>query len=60
VDADLNTSKEARYVPFSWKNIPKAGEADMAVGAPIVKGVPSEINDIMDRVTNKSGGNQEE
>jgi hypothetical protein len=59
-DVDLDTLKDARYTPFSWRNIPKAGETDMAVGAPIVKGVPSEINDILDRVTNKSGGNQEE
>jgi hypothetical protein len=41
VDADLKTPKEARYVPFSWRNIPKVGETDMAIGAPVVKGVPS-------------------
>jgi DNA invertase Pin-like site-specific DNA recombinase len=59
-DVDLQSLKEARYVPFSWKNIPKACEADMAVGAPIVNGVPSEINDILDHVTNSPTGDQKE
>ena len=49
-DVDLQTLKEARYLPFSWRNIPEAGETDLAAGAPIVKGMPSEINDILDRV----------
>jgi len=41
-DADLETLREARYVPFSWKNIPKADETDMAIPAPAVKGVLSD------------------
>ena len=55
-DFDLETLKEARYVPFNWKNIPKAGETDLAFPAPIVKGVSSEIDDILDRVASRSGG----
>ena len=55
---DLKELKEARYIPFKWKNIPRAGETDLACPAPIVKGVPSEIGDIVDRVVSRSGSHQ--
>ncbi len=57
-EIDLQTLKDKRYAPFKWKSIPKAGETDLACPAPIVRGVPSEIGDILDRVTGRSGTHQ--
>lgn len=37
---DLAKLRKARYVPFSWKGIPRADETDMPVPAPLVKGTP--------------------
>jgi hypothetical protein len=37
---DLAKLRKARYVPFSWEDIPRADETDMPVPAPIVKGTP--------------------
>jgi len=42
MDIDLKKLKRARYVPFSWRNIPMASETDMATPAPVVKELQSD------------------
>jgi hypothetical protein len=39
-NVDLAKLRKARYVPFSWKAIPRANETDLPVPAPLAKGTP--------------------
>ena len=39
-EVHLTKLRKARYVPFSWKEIPRANETDLPAPAPLVKGTP--------------------